>query len=309
MNKFIRSVLFFLLPVFVLGITAEFLLRHIPNDYSYKNDYLKQHSNEVEVLCLGSSHAFFGINPQFIHRKSFNAAYVSQSLDYDYAILEKYQWADLKYLVVPISYFSLYTTLVTGIEAWRVKNYMIYYQLHASMAPADYAEMLSSRVEVNFTRLKKYYKKNEPERGCDDLGWRIPYTHEEQPDLELSGAAAAKRHTHESSPATTKIFEENIASLSKIMAFAREHHIQLLLYTPPAYATYVHHMDKRQWANTLKVCEDAQKNNPGFFYINFLQDTTFAAADFYDADHVNHFGAEKLTKKIDQYITALPANP
>ncbi|HEY9256944.1 hypothetical protein [Chitinophaga sp.] len=306
MNKFIRSVLLFLLPVFVLGITGELLLRHIPNDYSYKNDYLEQHSNKVEVLFLGSSHAFFGMNPQFIHRKSFNAAYVSQSLDYDEAILEKYQWADLKYLVVPVSYFSLYTTLSTGIEAWRIRNYLIHYQLHTSVVPADYTEMLSSRLDVNFTRLKKYYKKHEPERGCDDLGWRIPYTHEEQPDLELSGAAAAKRHTFERTPATAKIFEENMASLRKIITFSKEHNVQLLLYTPPGYATYVRHMNRQQWANTQKVCEDAQKNNPGVFYVNFLQDTTFTAGDFYDADHVNHFGAEKLTKKIDQCIDALP---
>ena len=129
MNKFIQKSLLFCAPVLIFMLIMELLLRNIPNDYSYKKNYLDQHSNEIETLFLGSSHAYYAINPEFIHSTSFNAAYFSQSLDYDIEILKKYykQSIKLKYIVVPIDYLSLYNRLETGVESWRIKNYIIYY--------------------------------------------------------------------------------------------------------------------------------------------------------------------------------------
>ncbi len=71
------------------------------------------HSKSVEILCLGSSHAYFGINPDFISPPCFNAAHPSQSLKYDFEIVKKYQdkWESLKVIVIPVDYFSLFSEL------------------------------------------------------------------------------------------------------------------------------------------------------------------------------------------------------
>ncbi len=132
MNKFIKKTLFFCAPVLIFIVIMELLLRNIPNTYSYKKNYLDQHSNEIEILFLGSSHAYRAINPKFIHLNGFNAALISQSLDYDIEILKKYekQMDKLKFIVIPIDYFSLYNRLETGIENWRIKNYNLYYGLN-----------------------------------------------------------------------------------------------------------------------------------------------------------------------------------
>src|SRR5271157_1481724 len=105
MSKFISGVLMFLAPLFLLGVSMEILLRNIPNDYTYKKGYLDERSDNIEVLFLGSSHAFFDINPVYIKSNSFNASYVSQPLDYDYEILKKYDghWSRLRTIVIPIS--------------------------------------------------------------------------------------------------------------------------------------------------------------------------------------------------------------
>src|SRR5574339_19425 len=98
MSKFLRNLCLFLLPVFFLGSVMEGLIRNIPNDYSYKRGYLDKNAGSIEVLFLGSSHAYRDIDPALIHANSFNAAYVSQSLYYDNRILKKYetQWSHLK---------------------------------------------------------------------------------------------------------------------------------------------------------------------------------------------------------------------
>ena len=110
-------------------ILGEVVLRNIPNDYIYKKKYLDVYSNEIETLVLGSSHSFYGVNPAFFFKNTFNASHISQSFDYDLEILEKYDGylGELKTVVIPISYFSLFHKLESGSESWRIKNYIIYY--------------------------------------------------------------------------------------------------------------------------------------------------------------------------------------
>ena len=40
MNKFTSNLLLFILPIVIIGVSAEILLRKIPNDYLYKKEYL-----------------------------------------------------------------------------------------------------------------------------------------------------------------------------------------------------------------------------------------------------------------------------
>lgn len=133
MKRFFKKICTFFIPIIcVLGF-LEILVREIPNDYSLKKNYLTKHSDEIEVLFLGSSHAYYGINPDYITSyNSFNASYISQSLNYDYKILKNYgsNLSSLKAIVIPIDYLTLYGSLETGVEKWRAKNYIIYYQMY-----------------------------------------------------------------------------------------------------------------------------------------------------------------------------------
>ena len=77
-------------PLLLGALILEVLIQNIPNEYSYKKSYLDSNSNEIEVLFLGSSHVYYGVNPEYISANSFNASHIAQTLDYDYAILKKY---------------------------------------------------------------------------------------------------------------------------------------------------------------------------------------------------------------------------
>ena len=90
MKPFLLKVFLFLLPVNLAIVAVELQLRTIPNAYSLKKTQLDNLCEELEILCLGSSHAFFGINPVYFSKKAYNAANFSQTLDYDQKILEKY---------------------------------------------------------------------------------------------------------------------------------------------------------------------------------------------------------------------------
>lgn len=71
---------------------------------------MDKNSNSIEVLILGNSHAFDGINPKYIQYKTFNFAYHSQEFIFDELLVEKYikQMKNLKCIVFTMSYFTLF---------------------------------------------------------------------------------------------------------------------------------------------------------------------------------------------------------
>lgn len=300
MKKFIKHLFLFFLPIFILGFSSEFLLRKIPNDYLFKKEFLDKNADSIEVLFLGSSHAFYGINPADFGLNSFNASHISQSLDYDFEILKKYKnhWSKLKYIAIPISYFSLFGRLETGIESWRVKNYTIYYGMTTSDKFINYSEALSNKLNVNLRRIGSYYIRGNSSISCSNLGWGLNYNSKNKSDLNATGKTAAKRH----SKTDDKYFNENVNVLNSIIGFAKNKGVKVLFYTPPAYHTYTENLDSIQLNQTINTLINIASKYDNITYHNFLLDSSFLAKDFFDADHLNEIGAKKLTSKIDTLI-------
>ena len=302
MNKFIQKSLLFCAPVLVFMLIMELLLRNIPNDYSYKKNYLDQHSNEIKILFLGSSHAYRGINPKFIHSNGFNAAHIAQSLDYDIEILKKYekQMDKLKYIVIPIDYFSLYNRLETGIENWRIKNYNIYYGLHRSFNSKDNFEILNGKLLENSKRIVKFYWYKKSDISCNTLGWGKRNSKINN-DLMATAKATAKRHAKREK----SFFNENVALINEIISIAQSKKAKVIFYSSPAYKTYVSQLNKEQLQKTYTTIKKIAHSNANVSYYDFLSDKSFDAKDFFDADHLNEIGAEKFSKKMDSIIINL----
>lgn len=276
----------------------ELLLRNIPNDYKYKKEFLDNNSNNIEVLFLGSSHAYYGINPKFVTKSAFNASHISQTLDLDYEILKKYKnnWGKLEYIVIPIDYFTLFSRLSKDVEYWRLKNYNIYYKMNLSNKLADNSELLSINLKSNIRRILSFYLLNKNSITCSKLGFGNNY--KKCKDLVETGKTAAIRHTKKD---LSKL-QESIEIINNFIKFASEHNVEIIFYTSPAYKTYVSNLDKNQLNITIKTITEICKNTDNCSYYNFLDDKNFKADDFRDADHLNPRGAEKLTKKIFKII-------
>lgn len=300
MKKFIKYVLLFSIPIFVFEVSLEFLLRKIPNDYIYKKEFLDKNSDSIRVLFLGSSHSFYGINPVYFSANSFNASHIAQSLDYDFEILKKYNnhWSKLKCIAIPISYFSLFGKLETGVESWRVKNYTIYYGMNTSDKLINYSEALSNKLNVNLRRIDSYYIKGNSSISCSNLGWGLSYNSKNKRDLSITGKTAAKRHSKKDD----KHFTENVNILKSIIEFAKNKGVKVFFYIPPAYHTYTENLDSIQLNRTINTLINISSKYNNVTYHNFLLDSSFLEIDFFDADHLNEIGAKKLTSKLDNLI-------
>ena len=300
MRKFLIYFFVFIFPLVILGGVSEFFLRKIPNDYSYKKYYLDKHSKEVKILILGSSHTYFGVNPQFIKMNCFNAANVSQSLDYDLEILKKYKdnWDSLKYVIVPVDYFSLYERLHTSDEAWREKNYNIYFKIKIDNKLANNFEIISTKLNSNFHRLNYYYLKKISFISCSTLGWGINDSSDKNRDLLISGKEAAIRNTAKND----SCFSENVGFLKSILEFAKTKKINVILLTCPAYKSYVENLNKKQLNKTINIVTEISNGYANAKYYNFLNDKSFNKIDFFDGDHFNEIGAKKFTMILDSII-------
>jgi hypothetical protein len=302
MTKFIRKIMLFSLPIIFFVILGEYSLRKVPNDYSYKNNYFIKNAENIELLVLGSSHSFFGINPEFFTQgSSFNAAHVSQSLNYDYFIFNKFKdnLVNLKMLLLPLSYFTLFSQLEDGVEDWRVKNYSIYYD-------SDYHNSLKYNTEIVTAKpisiLKAILKQVAPYESNNTtisaLGFGLGYSNIKQSDLLATGISAAKRHTKDN----FNRLKENLQIINKLIVESNEKNIRVFLFTTPARKSYIENLNTNQLSIMQTSISEIVKNHPNVEYHSFLKDKRFVNADFKDADHLNGIGAKKLTKIIDALL-------
>lgn len=299
-GKLVKRLIIFLLPILLGFGVLEYYLRAIPNDYSYKKEYLEENVETIELLILGSSHYYRGILAEDLDINSFNAAYVSQSLDLDFLIFNTYKdrLKNLKYLMVGISYPSLFSSLKTGVEHWRLKNYNLYYDFHISHNPKDYSEVLSNTFDVNKMKAINYYRLHKNPITLSKLG-SGPL--KAQKDLNKNGIAAAKRHTDTTLP----FFKEYIKELDSIINYCKENNIKIILVTSPTYHTYSDNLNTQQLSLMNHLLDSLSKNNQNVFRADYLKDENFRKEDFYDGDHLRLQGAKKFTEILNQKLDSL----
>ena len=83
MKKFLIILLAFFIPVLCVLAGLEYMVRKAPNEYQYKAQWMEKNADRVETLILGTSHAFYGINPSYLGPNAFSLAASAQSLQYD----------------------------------------------------------------------------------------------------------------------------------------------------------------------------------------------------------------------------------
>lgn len=299
MKKFLFHLLKIILPILFFFLVLEIAIRKIPNDYQVKKEYLDKNAAEINTLVLGSSHTFYGVNPEYFSKKTFNAAYVSQSLDLDYEILHHYEskFKNLKTVVIPISYFSLFETLETDVEKWRIKNYVIYYGFENNYQFTDYFESLNNDIKQNTKKVIKHYLLDASFLTSSKSGWGTNFNSKNKKTFK--GAFTAKKHTVKN----FSLFDKNVKTIYNIINLCRKNHVNIVFITTPTHPSYYKNLNTNQLEKTTKTISELVKNNSNCNYSNLLKSEDFTEEDFYDADHLNEIGAKKLSLFLTKFIS------
>lgn len=292
MKLFLLKTLVFIISITVFLTLYEFVLRQIPNDYSFKSKTLSMGS-KIETLILGSSHSLRAIDPKYLTSNSFNAAYISQSLDIDLEILkEKINCLhNLKQVIVPISYQSLFKRLADGDEKWRLKNYSIYFNIPTESI--FQTEIGTNKYDVNFTRLIDYYIKKKRMLVCDSNGWATFNNDMSQKPLEEDSRQAVARHTQSN---LDPILQNTLYEFS---SFCDNRNIKLVLVSLPVSKNYFEKINQQQWQITQDIVNKISSQFEEIIYLDYFQHPYFNKDDFYNSDHLNRNGAHKISELID----------
>ena len=302
MRKLFFKIICFIIPIILLILFTEVQYRNIPNDYTYKGEYLKSNGKQIEVLALGGSHNYRGINPDYFDKYCFNAAMVSQPLNFDYFILSKYAkyLENLEYVIIPISYPTLTKPLEEGVEYWRKYRY-IHYMGYNKFSLEDIFTLntyLAISQETGITiieQLYDYWFHKKDFRDCQQNGWG-KWSAEIPANLEELGKRAALRHEDNSFHA------KNMQDLNHIIDLCNNQNLQLILITPPATSYYIQSLNSLKWEWINHTCDSIANQYQHVHYLSYLDDTIFNDSFFRDGDHLNTKGAQLFSQKLNDTL-------
>ncbi|MFH7014817.1 hypothetical protein [Flavobacterium sp. FlaQc-47] len=303
MKKLIFKLIIFLLPIVLVFVFIECFYRIVPNNYSFKNENIQKRYQTTEVLILGNSHTFYGLNPVFFAKPAFNMSNVSQSLYFDKLIFDKHisKFKKLKYVVLNIEYTSLSQLKDTQEDSWRKYYYKSYMDLNVPIVSkfeyGNYFLSSTRSFNKNIKLVNRYFLQGTV-IDCDLNGFGINYTKDKR-FLNLSEIAIKTIKRHEDNLFD---FSENISIIESIIHQCKQKGIEVILITMPVSEEYSKRVNKFKLDKIIKTAKLIEKRNPNVKYLNLFNDSRFVNDDFYDSDHLHTIGAKKCSLLVSAFL-------
>lgn len=296
----------FLMITFSIGFVVililaciECTIRHIPNEYSFKYDFLEKNVKDIKVLFVGSSVGRSGFNPSYISAPAFNAANVSQDIETDCAIVDKYigRSDSLKTVVFALLPGSFASRMGDGIENWRLRKYHIYMDLDVEDPP------LSERLEISslnktLTQIMKYYRGGVTVE-CDERGMGLDTIVVNEENKLSQAIFISELHNDGYNPSNYSI---TVPRVERTIENCQKRGVDVFMIMLPAYYTYSSRISSKMLSECDSIATMLEQRYSNVTYKNMFVDSTFTTEDFRNSNHLSQRGAVKLTKKIDQLL-------
>ena len=303
MKYFFNKASFFLLPILLVWMGLEIFYRTTPNNYTVKAHRIQNHYESCEVLILGNSHAYYGLNPEFFQIPAYNLANISQNLYFDKLLFEKHieHFKKLKYLILNIEYTTLSHPDDIDGELWRKYFYQSQMKLEVDLISfydlRQYSLSLSRPLKNSLNTIEQSIK-NQSLVDCDDLGWGISYTTKNSStNMEHLSEIVTKKHEDHSLD-----FSENLNRIESIIEHCKQRNIQVLLLSMPVHKTYAERVNSHKVSQIHLSATKIANKHDNVFYLNLFRDSTLTDSDFFDPDHLNHQGAKKCTQIVNAFL-------
>jgi hypothetical protein len=302
MVRWLLRCVVFALPLVALTAFTEVRMRTVPNSYTKKRAALERRAAGLEVLVLGSSHAFRGVAPVQLSAPALNLADLSQSLYYDQAMLQRNveRLPRLRAVILAVSYHSLWFQLNDSMDDPRVYYYRSYWGIAERTSrevwdPRHLGLVSSYDPATTMSALIRRFHVDLAPTVAED-GWSPHPQVSTSADLARSAADVVTRHH---SVMKAKHFGENVGYLQSIADLARARGLALMLVTLPVSRAYRACIDIARWAEARAAILSVTRES-GCSYHNYIEDPRFSDADFADADHLNPAGARRFTGILDR---------
>lgn len=306
MYKFVKNVV-------IYGVIFFLLLGML--NYRYEStkalSYIDKFDNVPDNIVLfntGSSHGLcdFCYDELEMNGNYFNFGINSQSLSYDYRLLQQYEdnFSEGAICFIPVSYFAvLQDEEVT--ENFAEKNaryykflepqYIKQYNMTEDIC-VRYFPVLSSKEGLISILLKKKSDVNQFE-----IDWNRKTSEEEAYE---NAAGAVKRHVIDyKKDGTWEVNQDEIDALKDMIVFCKDREITPIMVTTPYLAEYNDQIPEEFKAYFLNVVRSVADEYDVKYY-DYSEDARFSKQYdlFMNSDHLNRNGAIMFTEILLEEI-------
>jgi hypothetical protein len=316
-KKFIYHVLLFLLLPAIIIFSSDTFLRNQNSLYKEKYKGALKYKDSIEIIILGNSHANYGVDPNAFDLFAYNLANAAQSIYFDKRItlslipyLKK-----LKYVFISVDYHSLYFSSQGSREdIWSYYGNGIKYKkanyLLANISPT----LFGYTPRVSWSLFKKKIVNN-LKYGTDIIDFDVENGVNVKDSIvkgfisfegNNGSAFIIDKYKHKAYGFNELIEASNekdevLADLKDFLEILIENKITPILFTSPTYQEYNKYLDKSVINNNIKEIKNiCEKYN--LAYLDFMNSNIFEKNDFYNADHLNKKGANKLAKILNNWV-------
>jgi hypothetical protein len=305
MKNFLKGILFFFIPIFLIFGGIEFYVRNSPNAFITKSEYLKNNLDNISTLVLGTSHSQNGINPAFFKKETANISYGSQDIATDALLLMQYapQMKNLKTVIFEYDYHRM--DIDNDESFYRLPWYFIYYGIEVKPIPANKKFSLYFSNPDFFNNIIISRLKGKPKQVINKYGFVEKnysndfekYNYDEFKILKSASKRLKGRHTEFSED----IFSKNKALLIKCIEYCKSKNIRIIFVSSPLYKTYITAENPLKKKRITDLMNDLVKNYKVEYY-DFSNNDNFKLKDFSNDDHLNAEGAKKYTLILNSLL-------
>lgn len=287
----------FIFSLILYGL--ELFYSSVESDYVYKADRLYKNTIEFENLILGSSHAYYGINPEHFSQPTFNLSHVSQSLDLDMFLLEKFkEKTNVKNVIIPISYHSFNGSLSESTESWRLTDYHHAYGFK-DIKIMDKFFLNTQRNGFIDVLMKAVFSPKDSRRFVDMNGFVSAPC--DPTKISIHDAEIAIERHRMSERLLNKEFLSNNQLRILEEHIRKNQNLNFVLVSLPVHTLYAERRDPDQLVYVEKCINYLTSS---FVNVRHYDYGTLVLPDscFLDTDHLSAEGARTLSRAIDKEL-------
>ncbi|HEX9060640.1 MAG TPA: DUF1574 family protein, partial [Clostridia bacterium] len=226
----------------------------------------------------------------------------------DRSILQKYigSLANLKLVILPVSYFSFGYDISETTENWRMNFYKKVYGIDCE----GKHDIFDAKGYSYFA----LYGKEESLR-CIFNGFKVNYAKDYKRNgvlmessfdikaglVDISDESGKKRIEFHNSCIKPENYEKNISYMKEMIETLEKRKIKVVLITTPVYKTYSQNMSPKYYEDMQNIIKKIT-DKYGIKYFNYINDSRFVVEDFRNNDHLNPNGAVKFSKILNNEI-------
>lgn len=314
MKNFLKQIIGLGILGILVCIGIECFLLTIPNEYSFKREYIETNGDGIKTLILGHSHAANGINPDFLGDSVFNAAISGRNHYYDAVLAERYipKLKNLKCVIWPLGYNFQYSSY----------KYHCFFKKNDVDYSSSYLCMYEKYMDIHYNYFMPYTYWSEIINSKLGYGTRIFKNYEEQIGCTTLGFEPVKLDWKTSNWVTEKLpqivdyesknakltLSEGLTNMKRIAKVCRENGIRLIVITMPCYKTYLKQVTERGLKDMQACVEAMHSVNPQLEYYNYISDNHFTDDDFFNSSHLSDVGAIKFSKILRDILQSKGVN-